>query len=81
MAVVVGACEGVAVRVPRGLASRVVRRGWARVTAGVPRPVGGCAGRPLGPSWASSPGGCRQQVICPVPLGVTGRGCASDAPL
>ena len=43
--VVVGAGEGIAVGVPRGFGSGVVRRGWAWVPVGVPRPVGALSRR------------------------------------
>ena len=81
MVVVVDAGEGVGVGVPQGFGSGVVQLGWALVPVGVPRLVGGRAGGPTGLSWPSWPGGCRQRVIPPISVGVTGRGCASDAPL
>ena len=79
--VVVGAGGGGAVRVPRGSGRGVVRRGWTRVLAGALRPAGGRAGGPPEMSWSSWPGGFRGRVNPPVPVGATGSGRASNAPL
>ena len=66
MLAVVNAGEGVAVGVPRGFGSGVVRRRCTWVPVGVLRPVGGRAGGLSGLSWTSWPGGCRGRVISPV---------------
>ena len=66
---------------PWGPGRMVVRCGFARVSVGRPRPVGGRVGGPLGPFWASWPCRRRAQLALPVPVGMTGRWCASDAPL
>ena len=79
--VVVGAGGGGAVGVPRGSGRGVVRCGWARALVGVSRPAGGRTGGPPDLSWSSSPGGCRGRVNPPVPVGSTGSGRFSGAPL
>ena len=79
--VVVGAGGGGAVGVPRMSGRGVVRCGWTRALVGVSRPAGGRAGGPPDLSWSSWPGGCRGRVNPPFPVGTTGSGCASGAPL
>ena len=79
--VVVGAGGGGAVGVPRGSGRGVVQCGWTRALVGVSRPAGGRAGGPPDLSWSSWPGVCRARVNPPVPVGATGSGRASAAPL
>ena len=79
--VAVGVGGGGAVGVLQGSGHGVARRGWTRALVGAPRPAGGRAGGPPDLSWSSWPGGCRGQVNLPVPVGGTGSGRASDAPL
>ena len=79
--VVVGAGWGGAVGVPRGSGRGVVRCGWTRALVGVLRPASGRAGGPPDLSWSSWPGGCRGRLNPPVPVGATGSGRASGAPL
>ena len=79
--VMVGPGGGGAVGVPRGSGRGVVRCGWTRALVGVSRPAGGCAAGPPDLFWSSWPGGCRGRVNPPVPVGATGGGRASCAPL
>ena len=79
--VVVGAAGDGAVGVPRGSGRGVVRCGWTRALVGVSRPAGGRAGGPPDLSCSSWPGGCRGRVNPLVPVGATGSGRASGAPL
>ena len=79
--VVVGAGGDGAVGVPGGSGRGVVRCGWTQALVGVSRPAGGRAGGPPDLSWSSWPGGCSGRVNPPVPVGATGRGRASGAPL
>ena len=78
---VVVAGAGGAVGVPRGSGRGVVRCGWTRALVKVSRPAGGRAGVTPDLSWSSWPGGCWGQVNPPVPVGATGSGRASSAPL
>ena len=77
----VGAGGDGAVGVLRGSGRGVARRGWTWALVGAPRPASRRAGGPLDLSWSSWPGGCRGRVNPPVPVGATGSGRASDAPL
>ena len=66
---------------PGGSGRGVVWCGWTLALVGVSGPAGGCAGGPPDLSWSYWPGGCRGRVNPPVPVGATGSGCASGAPL
>ena len=77
----VGVHGGGAVGVLRGSGRGVARRRWTRALVGAPRPAGERNGGPPDLFWFSWSGGCRGRVNPPVPVGATGSGRASDAPL
>ena len=73
-------------RVLLAVCSGALKVGWCQVALsesrlGHPTLLVGALAGPLARFGLLGPGGRRAQVVPPVPVGVTGRWCASDAPL
>ena len=78
---VVGAGGDDAVGVLPGSGRGLARRGWMWALVGSSCPAGERAVGPPDVSCSSWPGGCQGRVNPAVPVGATGSGRASDAPL